>query len=106
MTTANDIIFKGDNFEISEALKELTIKKINKNIIKHYAKWISGTVEVIMKMDNNEEDQIAEMNVHVHEKTLNATAKTPDIYESVDEMIRKMEAQLEKFKGKHLGHQQ
>jgi putative sigma-54 modulation protein len=105
MTTLADIKFTGQNIEITDALKEIATKKITKNIIKHYTKWITNGIDVIIKIDNNDA-QIAEMNVHVHEKTLNATAKTDDIYKSIDEMIHKMEVQLEKFKGKNLGHQQ
>jgi putative sigma-54 modulation protein len=105
MTTLDNIKFTGQNFDVTDALKEITLKKINKHIIKHYAKWISGTIDIIMKIDSSNA-QVAEINLHVHEKTLNATAKTDDIYKSIDEMIHKIEIQLEKFKGKHLGHQQ
>ena len=105
MTTPGDIKFTGQHFEISDTLKELTSKKINKNILKHYKKYCTGIIEVIMKK-NTDEDQIAEMNVHVQDVVLNATASSTDMYQSVDDMIRKMEVQLEKYKGKHLGHQQ
>lgn len=100
----DDVIFKGDDFEISDALKEITTKKINKNLIKHFNKWISS-IDVIMKVDSNDQ-QIAEINVHVPKTVLNASAKTDDMYMSIDKMLHKIEAQLEEFKGRNLGHQQ
>jgi putative sigma-54 modulation protein len=105
MTTPGDIKFTGQKFNISNALKDHTINGINKDILDNYKKWITGGIDVIMKKDSDH-NHIAEINVHVHDAVLNATASYPDMYAAIDKMIEKMEAQLKKYKGKHLGHQQ
>ena len=99
--TVDDIVISGHNFESSDALNEIIHKKF-KRLLNHYGHFITD-IEVILKIDN-EHRNIAESNVHVPEKQINASASTDDMYKSVDEMIHKLEVQLEKYKEIHFGH--
>lgn len=99
--TIDDIIISGQHFETTDALKDLIHKKFDR-LLKHYGNFITD-IEIILKC-TNEHQQIAEVNVHVPEKQINASASTDDMYKSVDEMILKVKVQLEKYKATHNGH--
>lgn len=96
----NDIVITGDNFEPTEAIKELLLKKFER-LLNHYGHFITD-IEVILKV--SEHHNIAEVNVNVPDKHLNASGSTDDMYKSIDEMIHKVKTQLEKYKKIHLGH--
>ena len=100
--TIDDLVLTGDNFEITSSLQELAHKKFNR-LIKHYGHFITD-IEVLLKIDNDHRN-IAEANVNVPDKQLNASASTGDMYKSLDEMIAKLKQQLEKYKEQHFGHQ-
>jgi ribosomal subunit interface protein len=62
-------------------------------------------VVLVGKKVETPKNQMAEVNAHVlHGTILNATATTPDLYKSIDEIAHKMEIQLEKYKGLHFNH--
>lgn len=99
--TIDDLVLAGDNFEITPALQELSHKKFSR-LIKHYGHFITD-IEVLLKIDNDHRN-IAEANVNVPEKQLNASATTNDMYKSLDNMLAKLKQQLEKYKEQHFGH--
>ena len=99
--TVDDIVISGDNFEASDAMKDLVHKKYSR-VLKHYGHFITD-IEVILKIANDHRN-IAESNVNVPEKKINASASTEDMYKSIDEMIDKLKVQLEKYKEMHFGH--
>lgn len=64
-------------------------------------------MEVTLKTDHKLEDdanQVAELNVKMLTKPLNATAISGDMYSSIDDMADKLKVQLEKYKQTHAGH--
>lgn len=99
--TVNDIRISGHDFEVTEAMKKILHKKFER-LLKHYGHFITD-VEVLMKIANDHRN-IAETNVHVPDKTINASASTDDMYKSIDEMVNKVKVQLEKYKETHLSH--
>jgi putative sigma-54 modulation protein len=97
----DDIVISGHNIEATEAMRDLIHKKFER-LLKHYGRFITDA-EVILKIAN-EHDNIAEINVNVPDKQLNASAKTGDMYKSIDDMLDKLKTQLEKYKEIHFGH--
>jgi len=100
--TIDDLVLAGHNFEITPSLHEIVHKKFQR-LLKHYGHFITD-IEVLLKIDNDHRN-IAETNLNVPEKQLNASAITSDMYKSIDEMIAKIKQQLEKYKEQHFGHQ-
>lgn len=100
--TIDDLVLAGHNFEITPALQELVNKKFNR-LINHYGHFMVDT-EVLLKIDNDHRN-IAEVNINVPDKQLNASATTGDMYKSLDEVLAKVKQQLEKYKELHFGHQ-
>jgi ribosomal subunit interface protein len=100
--TITDIVISGDNFKSSTALDDIIHKKFER-LLSHYGHFMTD-VEVILKIDSDG-SEIAEANVNVHDKQINASASTDDMYKSVDEMTYKLKIQLEKYKELHLSHQ-
>ena len=97
----DELILAGHNVEITPALQAIIHKKINR-LLKHYSHFITD-IEVLLKIDNDH-CKIAEINVNVQSKQLNASSSTYDMYKSIDEMIIKIKPQLEKYKELHFGH--
>jgi ribosomal subunit interface protein len=97
----DDIIISGDDFDVSDAIKELIYKKYDR-LLNHYGHFITN-IEIILKIANDHSN-IAESNVSVPEKKINASASTDDMYKSIDDMIAKLKIQLEKYKEQHFGH--
>lgn len=98
--TIDDIVISGDNFETTDAMKELILKKYTR-LLKHYGHFITD-IEIILKLADHR--NIAESNINVPEKKINAKATSDDMYKSVDEMLHKSKVQLEKYKELHFGH--
>jgi putative sigma-54 modulation protein len=103
MTTQKEkITITGNHVEVTPALHDLAHKKFDR-LLKHFGKFTSA-FDIILKVETPK-NQIAEVNAHVlHGTILNATATTPDLYKSIDEIAHKMEIQLEKYKGLHFNH--
>jgi ribosomal subunit interface protein len=115
--SVNDINIKGVKFEITDAIETL-IRNEFESVLDHYARYINGRIDVYLKTDHktpndnkthklpnqNMTNEIAEVSVEVLTKTITATAATDDMYRSIDEMVHKLKAQLEKYKQTHAGH--
>ncbi len=97
----NELVLAGHNVEITPSLQEVVYKKIAR-LLKHYGHFITN-IEILLKIEN-EHLNIAEINMNVRGKHLNASAGTHDMYKSIDEMIVKVKPQLEKYKELHFGH--
>ena len=103
MTTQKEkVTITGNHVEITPALSQLVHKKFDR-LLKNFGRFTSS-FDIILKVET-QKNQIAEVNAHVLNGTiLNATATTPDLYKSIDEIAQKMQIQLEKYKGKHFNH--
>lgn len=85
----------GQGMEVTDALRDLTNKKLNK--IKKHNDHISH-VHVTFKIDKL--SQCAVANVSVPGSVINAQAESDDMYKTVDLLIHKIESQLAKHKEK------
>ena len=97
----DELVLAAHNFEISPSLQEIVYKKIHR-LLKHYGHFITD-IEILLKIDNSHSN-IAEININVQKKQLNASASTNDMYKSIDDMLIKIKPQLEKYKELHFGH--
>lgn len=90
-----NIQISGHNIELTNALKEYVHKKSEK-LHHHFANIIS--LNVVLTVER--EQQIAEANVAINHFETHATASSTDMYVSIDNMLAKLEKQLEKHKDK------
>lgn len=90
-----EIKITGQKTEISPALKDHIHNKIEK-LNRHFEKII--WIHVVLKIEKNK--QIAEANMHASGHDFFAQADHHDMYESIDNMIAKLDAQVLKHKDK------
>ena len=90
-----NIQISGRNIELTEALKAYIHKKAEK-LNQHFSSIIGMSVVLAVER----EDQIAEANVNISHFDAHATAKSTDMYQSIDQMLAKLEKQLLKHKEK------
>ncbi len=91
--------FTFDGIEGTEALKSYTQTRLNS--LQTHGENINK-IHVILRHDNKQ--HIAEANLHIAGKDINAKASSKDMYASIDELIKKLESQLKKYKEKHTDH--
>lgn len=87
----------GQGVEITNALRELTTKKIERTVA-HMDKI--SNVHVTLKV-NNENEQCASVNVTVPGSLINAHASSEDMYKTIDKLADNLNTQLQKYKEKH-----
>jgi putative sigma-54 modulation protein len=92
----------GQGVEITPALRELTVKKIERTLA-HIDKI--SHVHVTLKVDNDNE-QCASVNVTVPGSLINAHAKSEDMYKTIDKLASNLNAQLQKYKEKQTKHRE
>lgn len=77
------------NMEHTEALDELIKSKSQK-----FSKWFSTAAEVKWVCWVEGSSQICEVRVHDHNKENFAKAETDDLYKSIDQVIQKIQNQI------------
>ena len=90
----------GQGMDVTTALKDLTIKKMERTLA-HFDSV--NSVHVILKVDNGAE-QSASVDVSVPGTTINAHAKSDDMYKAIDMMAHNLSTQLAKHKAKLKDH--
>ena len=90
-----NIQISGRNIELTDALKDYIHKKSDK-LSHHFSPIIAMSVVLAVER----EDQIAEATVSVTHLEAHASAKSTDMYQSIDLMLAKLEKQLAKHKEK------
>lgn len=85
----------GRNFELSDALKEYAAKKLEK--IKHFEHYI---VDAHMVMEKDKGSSIIELTLAVKNSSIASRVTNPDIYLGINDVVRKVERQLDKYEGK------
>lgn len=90
-----NIQISGRNIVLTEALKAYIHKKSDKLAL-HFPHII--TMAVVLTVER--EQQIAEATITVNQFDGHATAKTDDMYQSIDLLLAKLEKQLIKHKEK------
>jgi len=81
--------------EPTEALKQYVEKKIDK-----FQKYISYPMDVHAILSVDKAYHHAEITLHAEHRPLVAVAKSKNLYESIDQVVHKLEAQLKKEREK------
>ena len=88
-------IISGQNYKISETLKQYTNKKINK--LNNFSDKITQ-INVVFSINNL--DHIAEANLFIPGDTINAKASANNMNAAVDAIVEKLTKQIKKYKNK------
>lgn len=91
------IVFK--NLESTDAIKDYVEKKTEK-----FQKYITYPIEVHTILSVSRGEQVAEITVHAEYHDMVATAKSEDMYASIDQAVTKIETQMKKEREKRKGH--
>jgi len=87
------------DIESTEALKNHVAKKLEK-----LTKFVSYPLEVHVFLSAEKTFQRCEIKVHAEHRELAAEDCSKDLYESIDQAVHKIEAQLKKEREKKKGH--
>jgi putative sigma-54 modulation protein len=96
------INFTGHDIEITDALRNLIKKKFSRTE-KHFNHNITSANVIlsVQKLNN-----IAEMNIHIAGAEINARAEAADMYKSIDQMMNKLDRQINKHKERMTDHRE
>jgi putative sigma-54 modulation protein len=83
------------NFDLSDALRDYITKKIEK--MKRFEHYILDT-NMIMEKDKG--TSIIELTLAVKHSSITSRVKNPDIYMGINDSVKKVERQLEKYEAK------
>lgn len=89
------IIVRGKNIEITPALKEYVVKRTSK-ITKYF--HTLGEITAILAVEKGR--HIIELTVPINGMILRGEEATADMYTSIDNVVEKIEKQIEKYKTK------
>ena len=104
----NEIIISGRNLELTEALKQEVIAKMDK-LFKHQERIIRLRVDLEYSPNRHHQDEfIAKGRIEIDGPDMVTTASSDDMYKSIDELSDKLERKirrdrrLEKVKTKQI----
>ncbi|MCK4941575.1 ribosome-associated translation inhibitor RaiA [candidate division WOR-3 bacterium] len=83
------------NFHLSDALQEFTTKKIQK--LKRFEHYI---IDANLTMEKDKGTSIVELTLSVKHSSIASRVKNPDIYMAINDAVRKVERQLDKYEAK------
>lgn len=90
-----DVIVRGKNMDVTDALHNHVAKKIGK--LARFVDQRDVVAEAVLSVEKDR--QIVEVTVPLEGRILRGEESTEDMYASVDLVLDKLERQLEKFKG-------
>ncbi len=93
------ILLTGRNLGITQALRRYAEEKVGR--LQKYLERITSA-HIILSVEKYR--QIAEVTLRVRGLTIRGEESTPDMYSSIDLVVEKLERQLQKYRGKILGH--
>lgn len=95
---------KGKNLHVSDSLKSYAEKKLDK-VTKHFNGVIEASIELtVEKNPSISKSQHVEITLYTNGPTIRAQQSSPDMFASIDETIKKIERQIESYKGKAFSH--
>lgn len=94
---AVDVIVRGKNVEVTEALKEHVTRKLSK-MEKYFDHHRDITAHAMLSIEK--ERHIIEVTMPIDGMLLRGEEASPDMYASVDRVIDKLERQLTKYKAR------
>lgn len=83
------------NFDLTPAIKQHAEEKFN-SLAQHFSNL--SNLHIVLNIEHI--DHCAEVTVHSHGAELHATAKSEDMYSSIDQLAHKLYTQLQKQKEK------
>ena len=89
----------GHHLDITEAIKQYSLAKLSK--IEHQ---FDQVININMILEVEKDVQKAEATIHVSGADLFAKAESFDLYNSIDQMVNKLDAQIRKHKEKLNDH--
>ena len=89
----------GHHLDITEAIKQYSLAKLSK--IKHH---FDQVININMILEVEKDVQKAEATIHVSGADLFAKAESFDLYNSIDQMVNKLDVQIRKHKEKLNDH--
>lgn len=95
-----NIQIDGQGMSVTDALRALTLKKIERSL-SHIDNI--NSIHIIYKVES-EIQQTANATVTVPGSTINAHAKSEDMYKTLDILIHNLESQLKKYRDKKTDH--
>jgi putative sigma-54 modulation protein len=92
---AMDVIVRGKNVEITDALKDYVTKKMNKmsKLVNHYT---AVTAHVVLSVEKDR--HIVEVTIPLEGYLLRAEQSHSDMYASIDLVVDKLDRQYRKYK--------
>ncbi len=93
------IFLTGRNLEVTEALRRYAEDKVGR--LQRYLEKITSA-HIVLSVQKYR--QIAEVTLRVRDLTIRGEESTVDLYSSIDLVVEKLERQLQRYKGKILGH--
>jgi putative sigma-54 modulation protein len=91
-----DVIVRGKNFDMTEALKDHVTRKLSK--MEKFLDHHDVTAHAMLTVEK--ERQIIEVTVPMEGLLLRGEEASPDMYASVDRVVDKLERQLNKYKAR------
>ncbi|HDP69556.1 MAG TPA: ribosome-associated translation inhibitor RaiA [Actinobacteria bacterium] len=95
-----EFIVKGHNMEMTDALRKYAEDKIMK-ITRHFNRIMKIEVEFdVQKNPSVHNSQTVETTLFTKGPVIKASVSSEDMYASIDQVVDKLERQIEKYKGK------
>ncbi len=91
-----DVIVRGKNFDVTEALKDHVTRKLSK--MEKFFERNDVTAHAMLTVEK--ERQIIEVTVPIEGLLLRGEEASPDMYASVDRVVDKLERQINKYKAR------
>lgn len=89
------ITITNDGIEITDALKQYILDKF-----KHLDRILTKTTAIHVTLSLENLEQVAKALVHAHGTEFYASAESEDLYRAVDDLVDKIELQVNKHKQK------
>lgn len=99
MNVDTPISFTGHHVEVTDPLREFTTKKLNK-LMRHFDRIID--INIVFEVEKL--NQIAKATIHTAGKSFHADSESPNMYESIDLLVDKLDRQITEHKKKETEH--
>lgn len=93
------LTINGRNVQVTDAMKDYVIEKLSK-----IEKFETRIIDVAVTMDVQKFEHRVDIIVKLNQVVIKSTARTEDMYASIDKAIDKIQAQLRKYKQKLQDH--
>ncbi|MCG8401939.1 MAG: ribosome-associated translation inhibitor RaiA [Firmicutes bacterium] len=90
-----NVLVRGRNVDVTNALKEYVVKRVGK-----LDKFLDGIADVTVVLVVEGDSHKVEVTIPVNGMILRGEEATGDMYASIDLVVEKLEKQIEKYKGK------